>query len=189
MKQLLNNRIAKRYAGALFEIVVELDKVDEIYKELNSFIAFCNNEFCLKEFLSQTFIDKKERMEVINLLGEELSLGTEFISFMYLLIENERTRYLLKILQEFARLRNDFLGILIVNVISAKKLKDDEINKIKNMVEKAMDKSVVINEKVSPEIIGGYIINVHGKLYNSSIKTQLENLYNYLKQGAFVYGG
>ena len=189
MKQLLNNRIAKRYAGALFEIALELDRIEGIYKELNSFIAFCNNEFCLKEFLSQTFINKKERMEVINLLGKELSLSAEFISFMDLLIENERTKYLLKILQEFARLRNDFLGILIVNVVSAKKLKDGEINKIKNMIEKAMGKSVVINEKVSSEIIGGYIINIEGKLYNSSIKTHLENLHNYLKQGAFVYGG
>lgn len=189
MKQLLNNKIAKRYAGALFEIARESGRIEGIHKELNNFIDFCNNEICLKEFLSQTFIDKKERKGVINLLGKELSLGPEFISFMYLLIDNERAVYLPKIFREFSRLRDDILGILTANVVSAKKLKGDEINEIKNMIEKAVDKIVVINEKVSPEIIGGYIINVEGKLYDSSIKTQLKNLYNYLKQGAFVYGG
>ncbi|MCL4542567.1 MAG: ATP synthase F1 subunit delta [Deltaproteobacteria bacterium] len=186
---MLNNKIAKRYAGALFEVARESGRTEEIYKELNGFIAFCDNETGLKEFLPQTFIDKKKRREVVSLLGEKLSLSTEFISFICLLIENERTRYLLKILQEFTRLRNDFLEILTVNVVSAKKLKDGEIKKIKNMIEKATGKSVVISEKISAEIIGGYIINVDGKLYNGSIKTQLENLYNYLKQGASVYGG
>ncbi len=186
---MLDNKIAKRYAGALFKIAHDLDRIEGIFEELNGFIGFCNNELCLKEFLSQTFIDKKERKEVINLLSKELSLSREFISFMHILIENERARYLPKILQEFSRLRNDFLGIVIVNVVSAKKLRDEETVQIKNMVEKALSKKIFINEKVAPEIIGGYIINAEGKLYDGSIKTQLENFYNYLKQGAFVYGG
>ena len=186
---MLDSKIAKRYAGALFKIAHDLDRIDGIFEELDSFIGFCNNELCLKEFLSQTFIDKKERKEIINILSKELSLSREFISFMYLLTENERARYLLKIFQEFSRLRNDFLGIAIVNVVSAKKLRDFEAVQIKNMIEKALSKKIVINEKVAPEIIGGYIINVEGKLYDGSIKTRLENFYNYLKQGAFVYGG
>jgi F-type H+-transporting ATPase subunit delta len=189
VKQLLDNKLAKRYAGALFKIAHDAGRIEGIFKELNNFIDFCKNEICLKEFLSQTFVDKKERREVINLLSKELSLSREFVSFMHLLIENERTRYLPKILQEFSRLRDDFLGIIIVNVISAKKLKDEEALQIKNMFEKALSKRIVINEKVSPEIIGGYIINVEGKSYDGSIKTQLENFYNYLKQGAYVYGG
>lgn len=188
MKNLLNNKIANRYAGALFKAAKESNRLEEVYKELDEFIGFCKNQVCLKEFLSQNFIGKKERMDVINLLGKELSLSQEFINFINLLIENERAVYLFKIFNEFSRLKDNNNGILAVNVVSAVKLSSDEGRKIKDMIEKFTNKTVILNEEVSTQIIGGYIIDIDGKLYDSSIKTQLGNLYNYLKRGAYIYG-
>jgi len=186
---LLSNKTAERYAAAFFDIARDSDRVRDAYKEFKDFIDICDGEPCFKEFLSQPFIDKKERMDVINLLGKELSLSSEFTSFMYLLIEDERMIYMSKIFNEFSRLKDDILGTLTVHVVSAKKLKDDEIGIIKNMVEKAINRKVIVNGEVLPEIIGGYVINIGGKLYDSSIRTRLNNLHNYLKQGAFAYGG
>ncbi len=183
-----NNQISKRYAAALFEIATDSGTIEEIFNDLNNFINFCYHKLCLKEFLSQTYIGKKERFEVIDLLGKELSLSSHFVNFIHILIENERTGYLPKILEEYSVFRNNFLNILRVEVVSAKELKLEEKNKIKNIIEKALNKTIAISEKVDEKIIGGYIINIENILYDSSIKTQMENLYNYLKQGAFIYG-
>lgn len=188
MRQLLDNKTAERYASALFDIARYSDEVEGVYGDFKSFIDICSNEPCFTEFLSRPFIDKKERMKVIGLLGKELSLSPVFISFMYLLIDNGRMVYLSKIFNEFSRLKDDILGILTVRVVSAKKLKDDETDGIRNMIKKAVNKRIIINEEVAPEILGGYIINIDGKLYDSSIKTGIKNLYNYLKRGAFAYG-
>jgi F-type H+-transporting ATPase subunit delta len=186
---LQNNQISKRYAAAIFEIAVNSGIVEEIFNDLNNFISFCYDKVCLKEFLSQTYIGKNERFEVIGLLSGELSLNSYFVNFIHLLIENERTGYLPKIFDEYSALRDNFLNILRVKVVSAKELKQEEKNKIKNIIEKAFNKTVVITAEVNEKIIGGYIINIENISYDGSIKTQADNFYNYLKQGAFIYGG
>ena len=183
-----NNLISKRYAAALFEIAADSGTVEEIFSDLNNFISFCYDKVCLKEFLAQAYIGKNERFEVIDLLSKELSLSKYFINFIHLLIENERTGYLPKIFDEYSVLRDNFLNISRVNVISAKELEQGEKSKIKSIVEKALNKTVAISAEVDEKIIGGYIINIENILYDGSIKTQADNLYNYLKQGAFIYG-
>ena len=185
---LQNNRISKRYAAALFEIAVNSGIVEVIFNDLNNLISFCYDNICLKDFLSQTYIGKNERFEVIDLLKRELSLSAYFINFIHLLIENERTGYLPKIFDEYSALRDNFLNILRVNVISAKRLEPEEKSKIKNIVEKALNKTVAISAEVDEKIIGGYIINIENILYDGTVKTQADNFYNYLKQGAFIYG-
>ena len=183
-----DNRISRRYAAALFEIAAGSGIVEEIFNDLNNFISFCYDKLCLKEFLAQTYIGKDERFEVIGLLSGELSLSAYFINFIHLLIENERTGYLPKIFDEYSALRDNFLNISRVKVVSAKKLEPEEKNKIKNIIEKSLGKTAVISEEVSEELIGGYIINIENILYDGSIKTQADNFYKYLKQGAFIYG-
>jgi len=185
---LQNNRISRRYAAALFEIAADSGIVEEIFNDLNNFISFCNNKLCLKEFLSQTYIGKDERFEVIGLLSGVLSLNTYFINFIHLLIENERTGYLPKIFDEYSILRDNFLNILRIRVVSAKKLEPEEKSKIKNIIEKSSGKTVVMYEEVNEGLIGGYIINAENVLYDASIKTQSDNFYKYLKQRAYIYG-
>ncbi len=185
---MLDNQINKRYAAALFEIARNSGAIEEIYGGLGKIINFCHENMCLKEFLSQTYIDKKERLEIVDLLGKELRLGDDLMNLLHLLVENERTEYLPRIYYDFSALRDNFLNIIKAKVISAKEMKQEEKNKIKNMIEKALNKKVAISCEVDEEIIGGYIINIDNTLYDGSIKTQINNFYNYLKQGAFTYG-
>ena len=75
-----------------------------------------------------------------------------------------------------------------VKVISAKELKPEEKSKLIEMTEKAMKKTVSIKSEIDENILGGYIINIDNVLYDSSIKTRLDNFHKYLKQGAFING-
>ncbi|MHB8232550.1 MAG: ATP synthase F1 subunit delta [bacterium] len=185
---MLNNQISKRYAAAFFEIARDSGGIEEVFNDLNKFINFCYDKLCLKEFLSQTYIDKNERFEVVGLLAKDLSLSAYFINFLHLLIENERTGYLPKIFREYSALRDDFLNILRTNVVSAKELDAKETDRIKFILESSLNKKIIVSNEVNEDIIGGYIINIENISYDGSIKTQMDNFYNYLKQGAFIYG-
>ena len=183
-----NSQISKRYSSALFSVAANFRIVDEIFNDFNKFINFCYEKLCLKEFISQTFIDKQERFEVIELLGKELFFNEYFINFLHLLIEQERIGYLPKIFTEYSNLRDNSNNVLKVKVISAKELKPEEKSKLIEMTEKAMKKTVSIKSEIDENILGGYIINIDNVLYDSSIKTRLDNFHKYLKQGAFING-
>ena len=183
-----DGQISKRYGSALFSVAANFRIIDEIFNDFNKFINFCNEKLCLKEFISQTFIDKQERFEVIELLGKELFFNEYFINFLHLLIEQERIGYLPKIFTEYSNLRDNSNNVLKVKVISAKELKPEEKSKLIEMTEKAMKKTVSIKSEIDENILGGYIINIDNVLYDSSIKTRLDNFHKYLKQGAFING-
>ncbi len=180
-----DSQISKRYGSALFKVAANFKIVDEIFNDFNKFINFCYEKLCLKEFISQTYIDKHERFEVIKLLGKELSFNEHFINFLHLLIEQERIGYLPKIFNVYSKLRDNSNNILKVKIISAKELKPEEKIKLIEMIEKAFKKTVSISSEIDKNIIGGYIIDIDNVLYDSSIKTRLDNFHKHLKQGAF----
>lgn len=183
-----DSQISKRYGSALFSVAANFRIVDEIFNDFNKFINFCYEKLCLKEFISQTYIDKQERFEVIKLLSKELSFNEYFINFLHFLIEQERIEYLPKIFTEYSNLRDNRNNILKVKVISAKELKPEEKSKLIAIIEKALKKTVSIKSEIDENIVGGYIINIDNVLYDSSIKTRLDNFYKYLKRGAIING-
>ena len=181
-----DSQISKRYGYALFESAVNFGIVDEIFNDLDKFINFCYEKLCLKELISQTYIDKQERFEVIELLGKELSFNEYFINFLHLLIEQERIAYLPKIFNEYSNLCYKRNNILKVKVVSAKELKPEEKNNLIGMIQKALKKTPAITSEIDKNIIGGYIINIDDVLYDSSAKTQLDKFRKYLKLGALI---
>lgn len=50
-------------------------------------------------------------------------------------------------------------------------------------LKKKLGKDIDFEYKIDNSIIGGFIINLDGKVYDNSIKTQLESLKKHIKNG------
>ena len=50
-------------------------------------------------------------------------------------------------------------------------------------LKKKLGKDIDFDYKIDNSIIGGFIINIDGKVYDNSIKTQLERLKKHIKNG------
>ncbi|RZD19472.1 MAG: ATP synthase F1 subunit delta [Candidatus Acididesulfobacter diazotrophicus] len=190
MKQLLNNIVSKRYANALIDISFEEKKIEDIYSQFKKFIDYYNDNGNLdfKEYIGLPFIDKKERIDTINILSKDLSLDEILNNFLSLLVENERINILNNIFKEFIKIKNEKDGIVKMTIISSQKLKDDELTVLKEKIEKILNKKIILEENISANTIGGFLININGKIFDGSLMTQIKNISAFLKQGAFVYG-
>ena len=122
-------------------------------------------------------------------MAAELSFSGELLNFLRLLIDNERVGYIERILSEFSVLRDNLLNIARVKIVSAKELGPGEESRLKSIMEKALNKTAAVSPSVDKDIIGGYIIEVENTLYDGSIRTRMNNLYNYLKKEALAYAG
>jgi F-type H+-transporting ATPase subunit delta len=190
VKQLLNNIVSKRYANALIDISFEEKKIEDIYSQFKKFIDYYNDNGNLdfKEYIGLPFIDKKERIDTINILSKDLSLDEILNNFLSLLVENERINILNNIFKEFIKIKNEKDGIVKMTIISSQKLKDDELTVLKEKIEKILNKKIILEENISANTIGGFLININGKIFDGSLMTQIKNISAFLKQGAFVYG-
>ena len=190
MNQLANGIVSKRYANALIDISFEKKEIEDIYSQFKKFIDYYNDNGNLdfKEYIGLPFIDKKERIDAINILNKDLSLNEIFNNFLSLLIENERINILNNIFAEFVKIKNEKDGIVKMTIISGQKLKDDELTVLKEKIEKRLNKKIILEENISSDVIGGFLININGKIFDGSLMTQIKNISTFLKQGAFVYG-
>lgn len=190
MKQLVNGIVSKRYANALIDISFEEKKIEDIYSQFQKFIDYYNDNGNLdfKEYIGLPFIDKKERIDAINILSKDLSLNEILNNFLSLLVENERINSLNNIFEEFVKIKNEKDGIVKMTIISGQKLKDDELTVLKEKIEKILNKKIILEENISADTIGGFLININGKIFDGSLMTQIKNISAFLKQGAFVYG-
>jgi F-type H+-transporting ATPase subunit delta len=68
-------------------------------------------------------------------------------------------------------------------VESATKLTKAQIAKIKEGLEKQTGKTVKLNTRVNSALIGGLKTEVGGKVFDGSIKTQLQRIEDTLKKG------
>jgi F-type H+-transporting ATPase subunit delta len=88
-----------------------------------------------------------------------------------------------KIVQKFSEIYNVKNGIVEATVISARKLENDQIGKIENVIkEKYSAKEVMIENVIDKEIKGGIIVKVGDEVLDGSITSQLKRLKNILSK-------
>ncbi len=191
MKQLSDNgTVLKRYANALIDASFEKKDIDNTYADFKKIVDYYNdkNNSDFKEYIGLPFIDKKERIDTMNILSEYLSVNKILAVFLSLLVENERINSMNNIFEEFVKIKDEKDGLVKMTIISGKKLNNNELKMVQEKIENKLNKKIILEEITESDVIGGFLIKINGKIFDGSIMTQIKNIATFLKQGAFVYG-
>ena len=191
MKQLSDNgTVLKRYANALIDASFEKKDIDNTYADFKKIVDYYNdkNNSDFKEYIGLPFIDKKERIDTMNILSEYLSVNKILAVFLSLLVENERINSMNNIFEEFVKIKDEKDGLVKMTIISGKKLNNNELKMVQEKIENKLNKKIILEEITESDVIGGFLIKINGKIFDGSIMTQIKNMATFLKQGAFVYG-
>ena len=83
-----------------------------------------------------------------------------------------------EIADEFINQYREMKGISIVNVVSAEPLSEETMNAIRKKLtdSKLTRGSIEFRTSVDKELIGGFVITFEDKLYDASVKNQLNEL-------------
>jgi len=104
-------------------------------------------------------------------------------NFTNLLIKNNQTKLIDKILERFKSIWNEKENIAEAEVVSVCELDLDQIEKIENFIRSKYDiKKVLIDNVIDKEIKGGIIIKIGDDILDGSIKGKLKKLKNNLSK-------
>ena len=106
-------------------------------------------------------------------------LSTQFIGTVS---KNRRSHDLLNILSFFQGLVANRKGKQLAKLISARSLTTTQLKEIKLNLKKTLGREVDVETSVDPDLLGGFIVRVGSRLYDSSLKTKLEDLKIALKE-------
>lgn len=168
------NEIASRYGLALFSLASEQNKVAELQKEMKDLNRIFNENVDFVTLLGSSFIPLEKRLSLID---HDLSgLDDDILCFLKVIITNNRTRYLLEILQGFNTYCNEYRGVTEGLIYSTVPL--DEANKlaIESKISQREGKKVELISRLDPTLIGGIKVVIDGHIYDDSIKNRLAQL-------------
>ena len=168
--------IPRRYAKALYKFAVENGDSEEIYELLKS-ISFKHTAIdqLKRAMLNPNVPDEEKGAFMLQLAGGRP--GRSLDKFLLLCMRNNRSEYLQKISLAYVDLYREAHEIAHVVITTAVPMPDAELDSIIAIVKKRLGaKTLEIEKKIDPELIGGFTVDINGLVLDASVKRELNEL-------------
>ncbi|MCC6442058.1 MAG: ATP synthase F1 subunit delta [Armatimonadetes bacterium] len=172
---MIGDRVAKRYAAALFQEAVKEGNVTQVEADLRLISATLGSMPELRAFYRQPMVPparKKSASEVL-FEGKVQDLTLRFLS---LLIDKRREETLPQIWPEFEALSNEALGIAVAHVTTAVPMTHDQAARLQAKLQEVTGKAVRMEARIDPAIIGGVRVRMGDTVMDGSIQGALAAL-------------
>jgi F-type H+-transporting ATPase subunit delta len=173
---LITSNVARRYARAFFAVAGEENRYEEYYRELRLFAAVMGDNKNLKELLSNPVYDKGDKKKVVDKVLQQLNLSLPTANFIRLLVDKRRIAGIADIEENYRKLMDDAIGISRVQVKTAFPLTSELAANLQRGLESLTGKKVEMQIHEDASLLGGVVVRVGDKLYDGSIKVQLDNM-------------
>ena len=173
--------VARRYARAIFEIAEQRGLVDAVASALAASSVLVQDDEIARVLRGPAGRDVKQR--VLTDIAKAIDAPAEFRDFLLLLVEHDRIRELPQIREVFDRLLDRRRGITRARVRSAAPVAEPVLDEITKVFERVTAKRVIATVEIEPDLIAGVVVEVDGRVYDGSVRTQLEKLHRQMASG------
>ena len=171
-----------RYAQALFELAESAKSLKTVEKDMATLKSMFAGNAVLREMAGNPVFPVDEKVAAMTAVAKKAKLGKLVTQFIGTVTENQRAAELPAMASAFEGLLALKRGSEIAQVTSAKKLTAAQLTKIKSELKKTLGRTVDVETSVDPSLLGGFVVRIGSRLYDSSLKTKLEDLKLALKE-------
>ena len=164
---------ARRYAQAVFEIALEKKELERWQSDLQKVVEALSDDTFLAAMESPKIkIDDKSKF-LTKRLGDINPLA---LNLVRMLITRGSIDIISDVAGEYQQMLNRYHGIETADVITAVPLDDKDKQKLAENLSRLVGAKVELKAEVDPEILGGIIARVGGKLLDGSTRSKLAAL-------------
>lgn len=169
--------IARRYAVAFIDLGRERDAIDQLLGDIERLVSLAEADGGrLLDALANPSFSVDERRGVLKDLltrGKACSLSR---NLCHLMLDRNRLGALPDVLEAFREMADEQANRARVQVETAEPLSPQLEAEVRAALERVTGKSVVLDLSVNPDLIGGMVARVGGKVYDASVRARLEHL-------------
>ena len=158
MQKISKYKTAHSYALAWFEAAKDAKCEDNVFAE----VQMLYDVVCTDDVLWRNFSKDTEKSNVQTLVINEVSKKAHFSNIttetLKIIAENKRLSLLNLMLEEFEHLYYQDKDIVEVEVDTAVALSKTQENKLKKVLQKKMNKDVILHYHLKPEVLGGLAV-------------------------------
>lgn len=175
-------KVSFRYARAVLELAESENLSDTIYQDLDFVKRTVKSSNQLKIFTLNPIIQEWRKVKVYKQIFEN-KISTLTMNFLIFIIKKRRSNLIESISEQFIIQYNELKNRKFVEIQSAVELNEDLRNKAVAKINALINKTIIPDFKVNPQLKGGILIRVDDWVYDGSLKNQLEHLHKRLAEG------
>lgn len=170
--------IASRYVQALFNSSKDINESSMFQKALKDISNTFNSNKEFKNLLLNPCITNREKLDTIKEIFPEYCENSTFSNFLSELLNKERINLIESVSDEYSKISDSLNKELKIKIIVANELNQEQINDIINKYKQIYKaNSVNYTIEIDKSIIGGVKVAVGNTIYDSSIDTQLKQIF------------
>jgi F-type H+-transporting ATPase subunit delta len=172
----ITGSLARRYAKALLEIGIQQNIYDALGKELDRAADTLRHSPELRTALENPIFPMSKRKLVLDDVSRRLALSKTVRNFVMLLLDKGRIARLPDIARAHRALVDEHAGRVRATVTSARPLDPMLETRLKTALERSSGKTVILEKREDPAIVGGLVTQLGDTVYDGSVRTQLAQL-------------
>jgi F-type H+-transporting ATPase subunit delta len=168
-------RIVSRYAKSIFDLAKAEGNLDQVHDDvMNAWEVAKNEEFA--DFLKSPIIPTNKKKDVIDVVFAKSD--KHLVQTFHVMIEHKREAYMGDFCRAFHLMYNKEKHVSAVRLTTAVELSEGttkdllETFKTKGLLEPQVE----LIKEINPSIIGGFILEFDGQIYNASLLHQLDQM-------------
>jgi len=174
-----NLAVANQYAKALLEAVSKPGSgvsSEQTLTEIDQFIEMVQSSTELRTVLLSPAVTAAAKQKVLAKLGGALEMHAQVKNFLYVVTRHRRLDAMHEIRERFQALMDQSVGIVRARVETAQPLNDDQRSSLEAALARITGKQVRCGYDVDEALLGGLSVRMGSKMYDGSVRGQLEVL-------------
>jgi len=163
---------ARRYAKALIDVLYPR-KAESGLEQLQKFTAFLSEQPEVRQLLENPTVSADRRKRLLGEIGDALFFDGVIRNLLNLLVERNRLDLIDRIVASYRLFLDEKLGVVQARVTSAYPLDPGQERRVAARLRALTGRDVRMELSTDPQLIGGFIAEVDGAIYDSSVRQQL----------------
>ena len=168
--------IARRYAVALADVVIERREAHTVQEELLKWGSLIHSNPLLQECLSNPTIPYEQKRHVLKEVIARTRVGYTTANFLQVLLRNQRVNELGEVNRKFAEVLDERSGVIAAYVTTARPVSQESKDALHEKLARLTGKNVRLTFALDEELIGGMVTRIGSTVYDGSVRDQLRRI-------------
>ena len=166
---------AKVYGGSLYDLAAE-EKLDgQIMEQMNEIRQIFRENPKYLRLLGEPAIPQEERLKLLDDAFKD-QIEPYLLNFLKILCEKKIMREYAGCCDEFTRRYNVEHGITEAVVTAAVKLNSEQMEALKNKLEKVSGKKIHLIQKTDPTVLAGLRVEMEGRQLDGTVQGRISDI-------------
>ena len=167
---------AGRYGIALYEVASDSNLIDKIADELKVMKKLISESQDFLKLIKNPVFSRDEQTTGVFSISDSIGFSKITRNFLGLLARNRRLFVLSEIINSYEEIYATRKGQVTVEVTTAIELTEEQLKSLSVTLEESIGSKIDMVVIIDPKILGGLIISMGSRMFDSSIKSKIKRL-------------